>query len=117
MGAEKSSISEPGVRLLLELGLDVLVLEFEITLALWFSFRFKVPLFAFAALILARAIIITTRPIPMIPNAATPPSTHQTAFDFFCGGAAAGIGVHCGGCGWGCGWLIGVWLIIAVSGR
>src|SRR6476660_8505399 len=98
LDSEKSSIREPGVRLLLAFGLDVLELIFETTLALWFSLRFKLPLFEFAALILARAIIITTRPIPMIPSAATPPSTHHTAFDFFRGGAAAGIGVHCCGC-------------------
>src|SRR6185369_1159158 len=93
LGSEKSSIRDPGVRLLLVLGLDALV--FETTFALRFSLRFKLPLFEFAALILARAIIITTRPIPIIPSAATPPSTHHTAFDFFRGGATAGIGVHC----------------------
>ena len=57
-----------------------------------FAFRFllSVPR-------LARAISMTTRPTPMTTTAASPPRIHQIAFDFFCGGAAAGVGVHCGG--------------------
>ena len=48
---------------------------------------------------LANAMIITTRPTPIIKTAASPPRIHQTAFDFLGGGAlVAGAGVHCG---WG----------------
>jgi len=37
--------------------------------------------------------------MPMMSTAASPPSIHQIAFDFFRIGAGAGVGVHWGGGG------------------
>src|SRR5436190_24036748 len=62
-------------------------------------FRFTLRLFellVFVLLMLASAITMTTSPIPITANAASPPSIHQIAFDFFLG-ATVGVGDHCGG--------------------
>jgi hypothetical protein len=39
---------------------------------------------------LAKAMIIITSPMPITVSTPSVPNTHQTAFDFFAGGAAAG---------------------------
>jgi hypothetical protein len=73
-----------------------------VTLAL--ALRFSLRTFAFRFVFdprLASAMTITTRPMPMMSTAASPPSIHQIAFDFFRTGAGAGVGVHCGGGGAG----------------
>jgi len=98
----KSSVSE-----------DAKVLEFVFVfvfvlfvLAVVLVLRFS-RLFVFALLLLvfppmlANAITITTKPMPITPSAARPPRIHQMAFDFFGGGATPGVGDHCGCVGGG----------------
>jgi len=54
----------------------------------------------------------------MTMNAASAPSIHQTALDFFRGGAAAGVGDHCGaGGGGGGGGVVGRGLTTGGCGR
>jgi len=60
------------------------LLLFVTTLAFRFSLRLLILLlFVFEALMLAQAIMTTTKPIPITAKAARPPRTHQIAFDFF----------------------------------
>ena len=85
-----------------------------------FELRFSLRLFAFRLLLLllapklARAISMTTKPMPMMKMAASPPKIHQTAFDFL-RGAGAGVGDHCGCGGGGGGGGVGV-VGLAVTG-
>ncbi len=85
-------------------GTDVLVFELLVlVLAVRLLLRLSLRVFAFKLLFvfdprLANAISMTSRPTPMMITAASPPSIHHTAFDFFCG-AACGAGRHC--CGGG----------------
>src|SRR6476646_9147916 len=92
----------------------VLATTLAFRLSLWLTMFALFVLLALVALMLAKAIIITTRPIPITPSASSPPRIHQIAFDFFCG-AATGIGVHCC-CGGGGDGGVGAWLA-SVSGR
>jgi len=78
------------------------------------SFRLDVLLFE---LMLANAMIITTIPMPMMNSAASPPSTHHTAFDFLRGGALGGGGVHCCGGGGGGGVVVGRGVTTSGCGR
>src|SRR5215213_2596544 len=78
---------------------------FAFALAVTLLLRFSLRVLAFRLILLlfeprlASATSITTTPMPITNIAASPPSTHQTALDFFRGGAAVGGGVHCGGGG------------------
>lgn len=80
-------------------GVVVFVLPFEafaftVTLALLLTSRLLTfKLLLFGELMLAKAIIMTTKPAPITNRAATPPRIHQIAFDFF-GGALDGVGDH-----------------------
>src|ERR1051325_12201428 len=95
----------------------VLATTLAFRLSLWLTRFALFVLLALVELMLANAIIITTRPIPITPSASSPPRIHQIAFDFFCG-AAVGIGVHscCGGCANEGDGGAGAWLA-SVSGR
>src|SRR6185312_14759891 len=74
----KSSVKEAGNSVEL---VFVLVLLLTTTFEFRLSFRLlTLLLFVLEALILAHAMNTTTRPIPITPNAASPPSIHQTAF-------------------------------------
>jgi hypothetical protein len=94
----KSSVSDVG-REAFEFAFMLLgTLALTVTLLLRLSLRLvTLELLVFVELRLANAMIITTRPTPMIKTAASPPRIHQTALDFFRGGAAVGPGVHAGG--------------------
>src|ERR1044072_5181106 len=98
----KSSLSDVGREAEFEFALMLAGrLALTVTLALRLSLRFvTLELLVFVEFRLANTMIITTRPMAMTTTAASPPKIHQTAFDFFRGGAAiaAGAGVHCGGC-------------------
>src|ERR1700741_1526120 len=74
---------------------------FTETLLLRLSLR-MLELLVLVGLRLASAMIMTTRPTPMIRTAARPPRIHHSALDFLRGAAVAlaVAGIHCGG---GCG--------------
>ncbi len=76
---------------------ELLVFAFVVTFALRLSLR----AFTFRFLLStdsANTMNTTARPPPTMISAESPPTIHQTAFDFFRGGGAAvGPGVHCGG--------------------
>src|SRR6185436_12728009 len=95
----KSSLSEVGTETF-EFAFVLGTLALTVTLLLRFSLRLvRLELLVLVVLRLANAMIITTRPTPIIKTAASPPRIHQTALDFFRGGAlATGAGVHCGCC-------------------
>src|SRR6185369_181507 len=93
----KSSVNEVG-RDAFEFAFMLLgTLALTVTLLLRFSLRLATLELLVFELRLANAMIITTSPTQIIKNAARPPRIHQTAFDFFRGGAAIGVGVHAGG--------------------
>src|ERR1044071_7962258 len=96
----KSSENDVG-REAFEVAFVLGTLALTVTLVLRFSLRLvTLELFVLVVLRLANAMIMTTRPTPIIKTAASPPRTHQIALDFFRGGAlATGAGVHCGCCG------------------
>src|SRR6185369_10057083 len=112
----KSSTSEFGITAFaFALVFETFALAF--VLALTLLLRFSLRVLALRLLVLAfeprlaRAMTITTRPTPMTSSAASPPSIHQTAFDFLRtgGGAPVGGGVHCGaGGGGGGGGVVGL---------
>lgn len=100
--SEKLSVNDDGSASEFEL---VLVL----TLGLAFAFVELLALrlattFVFESFVLPpmfdSAISTTTNPIPITANTASPPSTHQIAFDFLCV-VSTGVGDHCGGGGGG----------------
>src|ERR1043165_463521 len=92
----KSSPNDSG-RETFEFAFTLGTLALTVTLLLRLSLRLvTLELFVLVVLRLANAMIITTRPAPIIKTAASPPRTHQTAWDFFRRGAlATGAGVHC----------------------
>src|SRR6266550_681748 len=102
LASEKSSVSDLG-KLSAEFAFETFA-----TLALAFEFRFAFRKFVFRRFslpfefdpMLASARIMTRAPTATIPTTTIPPRTHQTAFDFLCGGIA-GIGDHC------LGWAVG----------
>src|SRR5262245_48962481 len=82
--SEKSSLNSAASPLTLVFRFDRSELELVFVLLLRFAMRLSLLLFSLVAveLRLARAMIITTRPTPMIARAANPPRIHQIAFDF-----------------------------------
>src|SRR5215212_11045215 len=90
-------------------------------LAVTLLLRFSLRVLAFRLVVLvfeprlARAMIITTTPMPMTSMAASPPSIHQIALDFLRGSAAVGVCVHC--CGGGGGGVVGRGVTTCGCGR
>src|ERR1041385_1314791 len=117
----KSSVNEVGTVALTFAFVLLLTFVFVVTFA--FALRLSLRTFTFELLLLAdrlaNAITITTSPMPMMTTAMSPPSIHQIAFDFFRGGAAVGVGVHCccGGGGGGGGGAVRRGVVTGGSGR
>src|SRR5262245_32505052 len=81
--SEKSSVNDAGSALMLVLRFGSSEFVFVFVLVLRSATRFALLLLSLVAeLRLASAMIITTRPTPMIARAANPPRIHQIAFDF-----------------------------------